>query len=185
MAAIGPKYLPCSVITDCRCLTSCSGFACASAAPAATPSANATTTAIPLLFIDSSLGVLEEPTPSRPAYSLAEAGRIFSHRSDLTIIHVRGDSAHHAVDIVGAFAFPERGELRHDVLGVLAREPRKLCRDPGAGRAVAAGAGGNSMQRVATAPKLLTERGELLVGGRGGFEGLPGVVRGEALQVGF
>ena len=54
IAAIGPKYLPCSVITDWRCLTRVSGFACANTAPATPPSASATTTAIPPFFIDSS-----------------------------------------------------------------------------------------------------------------------------------
>src|SRR2546425_4687643 len=166
MPATGPKYLPCSVITDCRCLTSCSGFACANTAPAATPSANATTTAIPLLFIDSSLGVLGEPTLRRGSYSLAQPGCVFSNCTDLPIVHMRRDSAHHTVDIVRSLAFPEGGDLGGDVLGVLAGETRKLRRNPGTGGTMAARARGDAVHGVTAAPELLAERGEVLVGGR-------------------
>src|SRR5258706_10036757 len=170
MAAIGPKYLPCSVITACRCFTSCSGLACANTAPAATPSANATTVATPLLFIlFSPCGVLDGPTPRASAYSLmilSQPGRILGHCPDLAVVHVRGNAAHHAIHIVGALAFPEGGELGCDVLGVLASEAGKLRGDSGTRPAMAARAGGNVPHPVATAPEPLAQRGEGPVGRR-------------------
>src|SRR5260221_6641203 len=162
MAAIGPKYLPCSVITACRCFTSCSGLACANTAPAATPSANATTVATPLLFIlFSPCGVLDGPTPRASAYSLmilSQPGRVFGHCPDLAVVHVRGNAAHHAIHIVGALAFPEGGELGCDVLGVLASEAGKLRGDPRTRPAMAAPAGGEGARPLATPPQPLSQR---------------------------
>src|SRR5260221_3770152 len=162
MAAIGPKYLPCSVITACRCFTSCSGLACANTAPAATPSANATTVATPLLFIlFSPCGVLDGPTPRASAYSLmilSQPGRVFGHCPDLAVVHVRGNAAHHAIHIVGALAFPEGGELGCDVLGVLASEAGELRGDPGTPPAMAARAGGDSRPPLPPPPQPLSQR---------------------------
>src|SRR5258706_4519827 len=172
MAAIGPKYLPCSVITACRCFTSCSGLACANTAPAATPSANATTVATPLLFmLCSPCGVLDGPTPRASAYSLmilSQPGRIFGHCPDLAVVHVRGNAAHHAVHIVGALAFPEGGELGCDVLGVLASEAGELRRYPGPRPAMAARAGRKAAHPGPPPPHPPRQRPAGLVGSRRG-----------------
>src|SRR5258706_7434696 len=163
MPAIGQNYWPSSVITACRCCTSCSGLACANTAPAATQSANATTVATPLLFIlFSPCGVLDGPTPRASAYSLmllSQPAGILGNCPDLAVVHVRGNAAHHAIHIVGALAFPEGGELGCDVLGVLASEAGKLRGYPGPRRAMAARAGGNAVHPRPTPPKLLAQRG--------------------------
>ena len=78
--------------------------------------------------------------------SWAQARRILGDGADLAVVQVRGNAAHDAVLVVGALALAEGGQLRGDVLGELAREPRELRRDAGPRRPMATGARGDAVR---------------------------------------
>src|SRR5262245_9555349 len=161
MPAIGPKYLPCRVITAWRCFTRTSGLACASASPLNT--ATARPAAKRLIFITFSMGWTSANTGKSGLFPLAQSGSVLRHRADFAIRQTGGNPAHRTVGVVRPAAFAEELELGCQVLGVLAREPGILAGQASAGRAVAARAGRYSGRGVAAAPDLLAKRREVLV----------------------
>src|SRR5262245_19023740 len=123
MPAIGPQYLPISVIAAWRCLTSTSGLACAKASatkPAA--KARATPLASRLFFIALTPprnmdGTLPNrlQTPRRPRYSGSpQSSHVLGNRLDFAIVHAHRHPAHHAVRVIGAGAGAKCLELRLD-----------------------------------------------------------------------
>src|SRR4051812_35631297 len=142
MPAIGPKYLPCKVITAWRCLTRFSGFCCASTVPAAAPSTSATRTATALTFMGTPpRWVIRGKTAAGGTlFRLAQSRGVFGQRLDLAVVERRRDAAHHAVRVVCARALAERLELGRQVFGVLAGEARELRRHAGPGGPMATGA---------------------------------------------
>src|SRR5688500_9202211 len=83
----------------------------------------------------------------------------------LAIAQLFGDEPHHAVRIVRALARAELLQLVEGVLSVLPREPRKLCGDARAVRAVARGARRDAFVQYAAAVDALAELHQLGIGG--------------------
>src|SRR5688572_8733300 len=157
MPAIGPQYLPISVIADWRCLTRVSGFTCAAANPARPPSVTATTAATRLFLISfaplfAAWAASVENTFGASSIPSAQAGSILRHRADLAIREARRHPAHHPVRIVRPTALLEGLELGGDVVGVLPGDPRVLHRHSGTRWPMAAGAGGYPAGGIAAAP---------------------------------
>src|SRR6185369_7783966 len=116
-------------------------------------------------------------------FRLTQPSRVLRYRLNLALRHACCHAAHDAIRVIGARAVLEPLELRGDVFGELAGEPRILRGNPGPCGAVATTACRNAARRDAAAPDLLAERGKVLVDGARGPQLLTGVVRGEALDV--
>src|SRR5687767_15994838 len=113
MPAMGPQYLPISVIAAWRWRTSWSGLACAKALSATTPRATNAPAATMIFFTISSSGV---GTPSvnntgGGTIPLPQPGRVFGYGADFPVGHASGYAAHHAIGIVAARAFLEGFQL--------------------------------------------------------------------------
>src|SRR5204862_287887 len=129
IAAIGPKYLPCRVITAWRCLTICSGFICGNAVHRIA--------AAPKLLTQ--CGELLVRGRGRLVRLLGVIRREALH---VRIRQVGGHAIHHGALAQGGLAFErfEVAQLLGEILGELAGDFR-ICRgDAVAVRSVACGA---------------------------------------------
>src|SRR5262245_34629051 len=130
MPAIGPKYFAISVMAAWRCLTSCSGFACANTLSGAARTSAPATMRVFLIYQSPRLGILWLTTVAPDYFSaLAQSRSVFRHRLDFSLAHPGRDAAHHAVRVVRACTILESTQLSGHVLGVLAGDTRVLRRD--------------------------------------------------------